>query len=219
MKKTLATALAIITLLSLCSCGINIGKKEEPTTEHTTTQPFSFVYTTQPEVTQGVEIETQTPAQQENTPTQADTPTNSAPEATTQRITTFYTDNPSNRYIAAVADRYGVDRSCLVAFIRTDSSEPGANVLQFRGSKDQYGRLITTADELVYVYDVLDNGKFRKTNRDASDMEGYDNIPVASWLKDRAAAAAAKAEYMLVEQQILPNIEKYKSDSRYRYEG
>jgi hypothetical protein len=210
MKKIHIAALTVLILSLLCSCGINIGKKEETTTTTATQRvTYSFVYTTQAEETQSFNnITDAAEPQQSGQPEEPVAEPQS--EATTTAVKTYYSDNPDNRYIAAVADRYGVDRSCLVAFIRANSSTPGANVLQFRGNRDSSGNLITTADELVYVYDVFDNGTFRKTNKDATDTEGYSGIPFAN--------VAAKAEYKLTVEKILPDIEKYKTESKYRYD-
>ena len=210
MKKITAVILTALLILTLCSCSVNIGKKEEATTQ---TQVYTVPQTTQVQQTQSAEetvqaTEAQTSYQPELQPTQQAVP--ATEEQTTIAVKTYYSDNPNNKYIVAVADRYGVDKACLVAFIRTNSSVPGANVLQFKGNRDASGNLITTKDELVYVYDVLDDGTFRKTNREGTEIDGYSGIPFAN--------IAAKATFKLTEEQIMPNIEKYKTDSRYRYD-
>ena len=73
--------------------------------------------------------------------------------------------------------------------------------MQFKGNRDSNGNLITTSDELIYVYDVQDNGTIQKTNRDGSDVEGLPQL-------------AGKAMFTLVEKYIMPDIEKFKRENR-----
>jgi len=132
------------------------------------------------------------------------TPETTAPvadEPTTTAVKTYYTDNPNNKYIVTIADKYGVDKGCLVAFVRANSDTPGATVLQFKGNRDSAGNLITTSEDLLYVYDVQDSGTILKTNRDGTDVEGMPSL-------------AGKAAFSLVEKYIMPDIEKFKRENR-----
>ena len=95
----------------------------------------------------------------------------------------------------------GVILALLCFFVRKNSKTPGATVLQFSGKRDSRGNLITTSDELLYVYDVQDNGTVTKTNRDGSDVEGMPGI-------------AGKYAFELVEKYILPSIDKFKTENR-----
>jgi len=124
-----------------------------------------------------------------------------AQQESIRNLETYYTDNPDNKYIVAVSDRFGVNKNCLVAFVRKNSGTPGATVLQFKGNRDSNGNLITTADELTYVYDVLDTGDIKKTNKDGSDTVGYTKI-------------SGRAAYYLVENYIMPKIDEFKKNNR-----
>lgn len=206
MKKSLSLIIAFAVLLTLCSCSM-YGLDEQE--ESTTAAPNIVIIqdTTAPaEAETGGELASDVPASQNSgvPATSSAAPENTAPaanEPTTVAVKTYYTDDPNNPYIVKIADKYGVDRGCLVAFVRANSKTPGATVLQFKGNRDSYGNLITTSDELIYVYDVQDNGTIQKTNRDGSDVEGLPPV-------------AGKAMFTLVEKYIMPDIEKFKRENR-----
>lgn len=205
MKKALCLLGVLVIVLTLCSCSMyGLDEQEESTTAapniviiQDTTVPV-----TEPS-TEGAAVVT--PSQDAvSTTAPAVTPETTAPvadEPTTTAVKTYYTDNPNNKYIVTIADKYGVDKGCLVAFVRANSDTPGATVLQFKGNKDSAGNLITTSEDLLYVYDVQDNGTILKTNRDGTDVEGMPSL-------------AGKAAFSLVEKYIMPDIEKFKRENR-----
>lgn len=112
---------------------------------------------------------------------------NSSAESTTESTTlsdledlknteavTYYSVNPNNKYICAVAKKYGEEKSNLVALIRVNAQNPGATVLQFSGKTDENGELLKTKEELKYVYEVNDEtGEIRKASGKMSDNDGY----------------------------------------------
>lgn len=211
MKKTICVLLLFTLVLTLCSCSMYGLDEQEAST---TTAPNIVIVndTTTATVENSTEASVVTPSQsaQTNPATTTRNDNNANDNAQTtldaqqesiRNLETYYTDNPDNKYIRTVSDRFGVDRNCLVAFVRANSKTPGATVLQFRGNRDSNGNLITTADELVYVYDVLDSGEIKKTNKDGSDTLGYTQL-------------AGKAAYLLVEKYIMPDIEKFKKNNR-----
>ncbi len=207
MKKTICVLLLFTIVFTLCSCSMyGLDELEESTS---TTAPNVVIIqdTTVPVETETEEVSvSEVPAsQQAVTPATsaaaAENTTAAAAEQTTVAVKTYFTDDPDNPYIVKVADKYGVDKSCLVAFVRKNSKTPGATVLQFKGNRDSNGNLITTSEDLIYVYDVQDNGTVQKTNRDGSDVEGMPQL-------------AGKATFTLVEKYIMPDIEKFKRENR-----
>lgn len=209
MKRYVSIILLFAVVLTLCSCSIyGLDEQQESTTQapqiviiQDTTAPVTDAQ--QPDG--NVQTQPQQPATTQSAQQTQPQQNNNAPapvqEETTTAVKTYYTDDPNNNYIVTVANKYGVDKGCLVAFVRKNSKTPGATVLQFSGKRDSRGNLITTSDELLYVYDVQDNGTVTKTNRDGSDVEGMPGI-------------AGKYTFELVEKYILPSIDKFKTENR-----
>lgn len=208
MKRKLCLALILgILMITLCSCSMyGLDEQAESTTQQApqivivqdTTVPVSE------QQNDNLQTQVQTnvttlPAQTQSQQT-ANSSDNTA-ESTTVAVKTYYTDNPDNKYIVTVSDKFSVDRSRLVAFVRVNSRYPGATVLQFKGNFGPDGKLITTTDELEYVYDVLDSGEIKKSNKDGSDTYGYNAI-------------TGRTAYALVEKYIMPDIEKFKVENR-----
>ncbi len=89
-------------------------------------------------------------------------------------VVTYYSDNPNNKYIKMVANKYGVDKSNLVALIKVNATFPGATVLEFTGDRDANGKLIFSKKTLVAMYDISDaDGTIKCAHRDASKNDGY----------------------------------------------
>ena len=211
MKKTICVLLLFSLVLTLCSCSMYGLDEQEAST---TTAPNIVIIndTTAATVENSTEASVVTPSQNAQTNPAATTRNDNSANDYTQttldaqqesirNLETYYTDNPDNKYIVAVSDRFGVNKNCLVAFVRKNSGTPGATVLQFKGNRDSNGNLITTADELTYVYDVLDTGDIKKTNKDGSDTVGYTSI-------------SGRAAYYLVENYIMPKIDEFKKNNR-----
>ena len=118
-------------------------------------------------------------------------------------VVTYYSENPNNKYICAVAHKYNVEKGCLVALIRTKAQNQGATVLQFSGKTDENGKLLTTKDELKCVYEVDDtNGTIKKASENPSENDGY-------------SSAESKMVFMLTKQYILPELERVKKENVY----
>ncbi len=64
-----------------------------------------------------------------------------------------FSDSADNKYLAAVAAKYGLDPSRLAA-IYTVPDNNGNIVLYFDGTSDESGRLVRTADTLAAIYTV-----------------------------------------------------------------
>lgn len=118
-------------------------------------------------------------------------------------VVTYYSENPNNKYICAVAEKYKVDKNCLVALIRTKAQNPGATVLQFSGKTDENGKLLTTKEELTYVYEVNDtNGVIKKAAKNPDENDGY-------------SSAESNMIFTLTKQFILPDLERVKNENVY----
>ena len=66
----------------------------------------------------------------------------------------YFSDNPNNKYIVQVVNKYGVDSSNLIALIKVNATFPSAMVLEFSGKRDANGELVMTYSELKYVYNI-----------------------------------------------------------------
>lgn len=201
MKK-LSVILAfvlVITVFSACKKGDNEETTTQPDVTQNTTvySENSTIYedTTQPNTE--ISTQMQTAAQTEQvTENQATTTTEAS------KPVTYISENPDNKYICMVADKYGSDKANLIAFIKANTSTPGATVLEFSGAKDTNGKLITTAEELRYVYDVSDSGTIKRASSDGLHNDGYNSI-------------TAKAAMALGEKFFIPSIDTMREQRRY----
>ena len=117
---------------------------------------------------------------------------------------TYYSENINNKYIVAVAKKYGVDKNYLIALIRTNTDNPGATVLQFSGKKDSNNVLLKTEDELVYVYDVDDKtNTIKKASGKVKGNDGY-------------SFAESVAVFHLTKEYILPQLDVMKKERPYQ---
>lgn len=195
MKKISVIIAAVLLILTLASCEKNDANVSN-------TQPSaSYSYT---------DTSSDAPTQDDNT-VQADTlntkPTASqAPSETDptkeNKVVTYISENPDNVYICRVADKYGSDKANLMAFIKTNSSTPGATVLEFSGKRDSNGDLVVTAEELKYVYEVSDNGTMRRASSDGKNNDGYNRL-------------TAKVAVVLAEKYMIPSIDQMRAERRY----
>ncbi|MGN0539054.1 MAG: hypothetical protein ACI4KI_04290 [Candidatus Fimenecus sp.] len=118
-------------------------------------------------------------------------------------VVTYYSENPNNRYICIVANQYGVDKSNLVALIRTQAQNPGATVLEFSGKKDANGQLIKNKNELKSVFEISDSdGTIRKATGKMSGNVGYNY-------------AESLAAFELTKEFIIPQLDQMKEERTY----
>lgn len=118
-------------------------------------------------------------------------------------VVTYYSENPDNKYICAVADKYGVDKSRLIALIRTNAQNPGATVLEFSGKTDSDGQLVKDGNELKAVYEVTDSdGTIRKATGKMSGNDGYN-------------FAQSLATFQLTKEFIIPQLDQMKEERTY----
>lgn len=190
MKKTVAVIMAVLFLV----CTFNSCKKNstnEPSSEPTASSSYTE---------ESIEI-TQESLQTTVSTTESRTVLETEPTKKNQ-VVTYISENPDNKYICRVAEKYGSDKANLMAFIKTNSSTPGATVLEFSGEKDSNGNLIVTFDELKYAYEVSDNGTIRRASKDGKENDNYNKV-------------AAKVVIVLAEKYIIPSIDEMREKRRY----
>lgn len=133
--------------------------------------------------------------------TEAETTLKTPPES--DGVVTYISENPNNKYICLVAEKYGSNKACLIAFVKRDNSSPlGATVLEFSGVTNSNGKIIFSADELIYVYDVLESGSIKCASKNGNRNDGYDRI-------------TAKVAYELGRKYLLPSIGEMRAERRY----
>ena len=123
-------------------------------------------------------------------------------EIETSEVVTYYCDNVNNRYICMVADKYGVEKTSLIALIKVNSVTGGATVLEFSGKTDENGQLVTTEDELKAVYEAKDDGTVKKATGKLSGNDG-------------CSSAESLAAFMLTKKYIIPSLDEMKRERYY----
>ena len=201
MKKISVIIALVILITAFSAC-----KKDD--NEETTTQPIvtqnTTVYSENSTLYEDTTSSNTENSTQMQTAAQTEQVTENQTNTTTEaaKPVTYISESPDNKYICMVADKYGSDKANLIAFIKTNTSTPGATVLEFSGAKDTNGKLITTAEELRYVYDVLDSGSIKRASSDGLHNDGYNLI-------------TAKAAMMLGEKFFIPSIDTMREQRRY----
>lgn len=212
MKYVVLLLSVIILLFSFGACVKTPADIPQSTTENSQMNDdiinFDDVVESSTKVTETTESTTEK-VTQKNEMTSADS---SATETTTlsvieslqaSEVETYYSENPKNKYICSVADKYGVDKMCLVALIRTKAQNPGATVLQFSGKIDENGELLKTESELKYVYEIDDTtGEIYKASGKAHDNDGYSFVE-------------SFAVFKITKEYILPQLEEAKENRTY----
>lgn len=159
-------------LLLLCACGNGAASEEETTTDPAV-QATVPAQTTEATMQSAGSAETQAAVPQT---TQASTTLPLGLTMPEEDYTTLFTDDPSNKFITAVAAKYGLDTSLLAA-VYTDPVSDSNQVWQFSGKTDSSGRLLRNADTLKYVYSVsADCSKIKRTG----GLTGNDGYNVVS---------------------------------------
>ncbi len=160
MKRFLSLILCFLFIFSVCSCG-----KTEDNSSLSTTEESTEYITTLPQTqneTQSVTITAPTEKPTETT-TKKPTPTK-APSTESRQISTTgtslqktgdmaFSDSADNRYIKAIADKYGVDSSLLVAIYTVPENDSNM-VLQFSGATKPDGKLQRDKNTLVAIYTI-----------------------------------------------------------------
>lgn len=179
MKKLMSLILCIGLVLSLCACGSgeNDVTTDSTAAPATTTNPNTTTKeeVTEPEATVPVtEDISDTAAPITPTPPPTAAPTEAPTEDTTIGKTgeMAFSDSPDNRYISAVADKYGVNSENLVAIYTVPQNDSNM-VLEFSGEKDDNGKLIRDSSTLVAIYTIDAALNSQRASKDSSKNE-YD---------------------------------------------
>ena len=171
MKIYKIFALCAALLLLLCACGNDTGAQEE-----TATVPAAQVtvpaQTTEASTQPAGSAETQAAAPQT---TQASTTLPFGITMPEEDYTTMFTDDPSNKFIAAVAQKYGLDTSLLAA-VYTDPVSDSNQVWQFSGKTDSSGKFLRNADTLKYVYSISADCSQIKRTGGLTGNDGYNAV-------------------------------------------
>lgn len=207
MKKTAIILSFVLLLTFFASCKKEDKKENVSTTTTTAASELTENYiTTQPVTQQQTVLQSTKKSETQPATNAPQTVNNTVSEQTNtsreEKVITYISENPDNYYIKKVAEKYGSDKANLIAFIKTNSSAPGATVLEFSGARDSNGNLITTAEELKYVYDVLDSGAIKRASADGKNNDGYSSV-------------SAKVAIMLAEKYFIPSIPEMRENRRY----
>lgn len=211
-----AVALAMLTLLTgFCSC---TGAKSPPETElnsngeetvlsaaNGTAAEIGVAQTTALPPTP----ETTEPHSRQSTVTEGVTAalTEAVSQATTQPDTTakyertgesVFSDDPSNKYIEAVASKYNID-TALLAAVYTIPDADGNIVMEFDGTTDDTGRILRNADTLIAIYTVDKSLNSKRASNDKAKNE-YSTIE-------------AKTMFFSVTKYIIPKFENELSNT------
>ena len=81
-----------------------------------------------------------------------------------------FSDSPDNRYINAVATKYGVDSTRLVALYTVPENDANI-VLEFDGTTDASGKLIRNDNTLVAIYSIDKALTSKRASKDSSKNE------------------------------------------------
>lgn len=158
-------------LLLLCACGNDTGAQEE-----TATVPAAQV--TVPAQTTEASTQPAGSAEPQSAVPQTTQASTTLPFGITmpeEDYTTMFTDDPSNKFIAAVAEKYGLDTSLLAA-VYTDPVSDSNQVWQFSGKTDSSGKLLRNADTLQYVYSISADCSDIKRTGGLTGNDGYNAV-------------------------------------------
>lgn len=114
----------------------------------------------------------------------------------------YFSDNPNNKYIAKIVNKYGVDANNLIALVKVNAQFPSGMVLEFSGKRDANGELVMTYNELIYVYNIDDSTN--KITR-AGKSGGNEGI----------SAMESKITFALMKEYFIPQLPNLKANMRY----
>ncbi len=115
----------------------------------------------------------------------------------------YFTDNPNNKYIVAIANKYGAKKENLVALIKVNAEIPSAMVFEFSGKKDENGELVMTYDEFKYFYNIDESNN--KTIRVSKNGVGNDGVNFVE----------AQVYLMIAREYLIPELPNLKANKRY----
>lgn len=114
----------------------------------------------------------------------------------------YFSDNPNNKYIVKIVNKYGSDPKNLIALIKVNAQFPSGMVLEFSGKRDADGELIMTYQELKYVYNIDDTTN--KITR-AGKTGGNDGV----------SSMESRITFMLMKEYFIPQLPELKANKNY----
>lgn len=206
MKKILGLFFIVLLLVVVLS-GCSDVKDNETTTTTTTENDISSITTTK--TTTEAQTEKQTSKKETTTTTTKKSQSNPLiSDDDMERIEnsnaeTYFSDNPDNQYIIRISEKYGVDKSKLVALIKVNAEFPSATIFEFSGKKDSNGELVMTYDELVNVYEINEEkNTIIRVSKNGLNNDGVNLIE-------------AKIYMTLVKEYLLPELPDLRENKRY----
>lgn len=200
MKRFLSLILCFLFIFSVCSCGKSEDSSSLSTTEEATEYITTLPATQAPTQTAAITAPTEKPTE---TTTKKPTPTKSTTTQREQISTTgtslqktgdmAFSDSADNRYIKAIAEKYGVDPSLLAAIYTVPVNDSNM-VLQFNGATKADGSLQRDKNTLVAIYTI---DKALNSKR-ASENKSLNEYPYGEM----------KVIYFSTTKYIMPEFEK-----------
>ena len=115
----------------------------------------------------------------------------------------YFSDNPNNKSIVAVSDKYGVKKENLIALVKVNAEFPSAMVFEFSGKRDNNGELVMTYAELQNVYDINEETNvIVKASKNGFNNDGLNFVE-------------SKVYMMLAKEYFIPELPNLKENKRY----
>lgn len=203
------------TVIVLMLCVVLVGCSEKTDVESTTTTAKNITESSTTETTTEIQTEKQTEKQTENR-TDKNTSTTTTKKYQSNPLVSdedmekiensnaevYFTDNPENKYIIAIADKYGSKKENLIALVKVNAEFPSVYVLEFSGKKDSNGELLMTYDEFKYIYEINES----KNTIVKASKNGLDN--------DGVNFVEAKILVTLTKEYFIPELPNLKENKR-----
>ena len=209
MKKVLLFIIAIFAFgFIFTGCSEKADEQDTTTTTQSVAESSSTTETTTEKQT---EKQTETKIEEKITSTTTTTKKNQSnplisdedmEKIENSNAEVFFSDNPNNKFIVAVSDKYGSKKENLVAIVKINAEFPSATVLEFSGKKDANGELLMTYEELKYVYEINEE----KNTIVKASKNGLDN--------DGVNFVEAKILITLTKEYFIPELSNLKENKR-----
>ena len=202
-------------VIVLILCVVLVGCSEKTDVESTTTTAKNITESSTIETTTERQTEKKTEKQTENR-TDENTPTTTTKKYQSNTLVSdedmekiensdaevYFTDNPENKYIIAIADKYGSKKENLIALVKVNAEFPSVYVLEFSGKRDSNGDLLMTYDELKCVYEINES----KNTIVKASKNGLNN--------DGVNFVEAKILVTLTKEYFIPELPTLKENKR-----
>lgn len=189
-KKNVANADVTLPPVSEQTSAVTSGETAEPVSQPPTEMPTEYYTEAATEYTQPATEPESTAASAAETTAPAESTTQHELKKTGEME---FSDSAENKYLAAVAKKYGLEPSRLAA-IYTVPDNNGNIVLYFDGTTDESGRLVRTADTLAAIYTI----DAQMNSQCASENDDLNEYPYGEM----------KVMYFTVTKHIMPQFEK-----------